>query len=255
MSRPAESETGNNMNSMVNVTAQPNDKELRSRVKLLGNLLGNVILNIAGAHVYDAVEKLRTGYISLRKAENPRKRAQMMNIIGSLDADTLTQVVRAFSIYFSLVNVAEEAFLHQQRRRLIRNGKDLWMGSFDATLSQFKQQGLSAQQVQELLDQMAYIPVFTAHPTESKRRSVMNSLRRIFLTNEKLNDKRTGKIQRDEIKDELEAQIQILWRTNEVREYKPQVKDEIKRSEEHTSELQSHHDLVCRLLLEKKKHK
>ena len=216
------------MNSMVNVTAQPNDKELRSRVKLLGNLLGNVILNIAGAHVYDAVEKLRTGYISLRKAENPRKRAQMMSIIESLDADTLTQVVRAFSIYFSLVNVAEEAFQHQQRRRLIRNGKELWVGSFDSTLSQFKQKDFSAQQVQELLDQLAYIPVFTAHPTESKRRSVMNSLRRIFLTNEKLNDKRPDKVQRDEIKDELEAQIQILWRTNEVREYKPQVKDEIK---------------------------
>lgn len=228
MSRPAESETGKKMNSIANAAVQPNDKELRSRVKLLGNLLGNVILNLAGAHVYDAVEKLRTGYISLRKAENPRKRAQMMRIIASLDADTLTQVVRAFSIYFSLVNIAEEAFQHQQRRRLIRNGKALWMGSFDDTLSKFKQQGLTAQQLQELLDELAYIPVFTAHPTESKRRSVMNSLRRIFLTNEKLNDTRLGKIQRDEIKDELETQIQILWRTNEVREYKPQVKDEIK---------------------------
>ncbi|MDH5765119.1 MAG: phosphoenolpyruvate carboxylase [Gammaproteobacteria bacterium] len=216
------------MNSIANVPVQPNDKELRSRVKLLGNLLGNVILNLAGAHVYDAVEKLRTGYISLRKAENPRKRAQMMRIIESLDADTLTQVVRAFSIYFSLVNLAEETFQHQQRRRLIRNGKALWMGSFDATLNQFKKRNLSAEQVQELLNHLSYIPVFTAHPTESKRRSVMNSLRRIFLSNEKLNDSRMSKIQRDEIKDELETQIQTLWRTNEVREYKPQVKDEIK---------------------------
>jgi len=215
------------MNPMVNVISQPNDKELRSRVKLLGNLLGNVILNKSGPHVYDAVEKLRTGYISLRKAENPRKRAQMMGIIEALDAETLTQVVRAFSIYFSLVNVAEEAFQHQQRRHLVRNGKELWIGSFDSTLRQFKKKGFTTQQVQELLDQLSYIPVFTAHPTESKRRSVMNSLRRIFLINEKLNDKRLDKVQRDEIKDQLTAQIQILWRTNEVREYKPQVKDEI----------------------------
>ncbi|MDH5473036.1 MAG: phosphoenolpyruvate carboxylase [Gammaproteobacteria bacterium] len=216
------------MNSIANVSVQPNDKELRSRVKLLGNLLGNVILNLGGAHVYDAVEKLRTGYISLRKAENPRKRAQMMHIIESLDADTLTQVVRAFSIYFSLVNIAEEAFQHQQRRRLIRSDKSSWIGSFDATLRKFRKKGLSAQQVQDLLDQLAYIPVFTAHPTESKRRSVMNGLRRIFLTSEKLNDTRLSKIQREEIKEELETQIQALWRTNEVREYKPQVKDEIK---------------------------
>ena len=92
---------------MVQATTQPNDKQLRSRVKLFGNLLGNVLLNLAGTHVYDAVEKLRTGYISLRKKDNPRKRAQLMSLIESLDPDTLTQVVRAFSLYFSLVNIVQ----------------------------------------------------------------------------------------------------------------------------------------------------
>ncbi|TNF36894.1 MAG: phosphoenolpyruvate carboxylase, partial [Gammaproteobacteria bacterium] len=207
---------------------QPNDKALRSRVKLFGNLLGDVLLNLGGVHVFDAVEKLRTGYISLRKADNPRKREQMMQIIESLDTATLTQVIRAFSIYFSLVNIAEENFQHVQRRKLIRNGKALWTGSFDATLDQFIQEGMSAEQVQNLLDELAYIPVFTAHPTESKRRSILNALRRIFIVNDKLNDSNLGKIQKQELTDELETQIQILWRTNEVREYKPQVKDEIK---------------------------
>ena len=87
-----------------------NDKKLRARVKLFGNLLGNVIKNLAGVHVYDAVEKLRKGYISLRKTDNPKKRAQLMAFIETLDADTLTQVVRAFSIYFSLINIAEEDY-------------------------------------------------------------------------------------------------------------------------------------------------
>jgi phosphoenolpyruvate carboxylase len=218
------------MTSKTQETApsQPNDKELRSRVKLLGSLLGNVLRKLAGDHVYDAVEKLRTGYISLRENDNPKKREKLMKLIESLDADTLTQVVRAFSVYFSLVNIAEEDFQHQQRRRLIRNGKALWVGSFDDTLSKFKQQGLEPLQVQDLLDQLSYIPVFTAHPTESKRRSVMNALRRIFLVNDQLNDSRLGKLQKLELAEELETQIQILWRTNEVREYKPQVKDEIK---------------------------
>ena len=216
------------MSPTAKLPTQPNDKELRSRVKLFGNLLGNVILNLAGAHVYDAVEKLRTGYISLRKEDNPRKRQQLMQLIESLDPDTLTQVVRAFSIYFGLINIAEEDFQHVQRRRLVRTGKLLWNGSFDATLHDFKDQGMDAQQVQDLLDQLAYIPVFTAHPTESKRRSVLNALRRIFVVNDKLNDNRLGKIQKQELTEELETQIQILWRTNEVREYKPQVKDEIK---------------------------
>lgn len=216
------------MNSVPITLTQPHDKELRSRVKLLGNLLGNIILNLAGVQVYDAVEKLRTGYIALRQEDNPRQRAQLMKLIESLDVDTLTQVIRAFSIYFSLVNIAEEDFQHQERYRTIRNNKPLWTGSFDATLNKFKQQGMGAIQVQSLLHQLAYMPVFTAHPTESKRRSMMNALRRIFVVNDKLNDYRLSKSQRDEILLELETEIQILWRSNEVREYKPQVMDEIK---------------------------
>jgi len=216
------------MVSSAKKSALPNDKKLRARVKLFGNLLGNVIKNLAGAHVYDAVEKLRKGYISLRKADNPKKRAQLMAFIETLDADTLTQVVRAFSIYFSLINIAEEDYQHLQRREQVFNGKSLWTGSFDHTLEEFRLDGLDATQVQDLLDQLAYIPVFTAHPTESKRRSVMNALRRIFLLNDKLNDVRVGKFQRAELTEEMETEIQQLWRTNEVREHKPQVRDEIK---------------------------
>ncbi len=216
------------MGSSTKKPSSSSDKKLRRRVKLFGNLLGNVIKKLAGTHVYDAVEKLRKGYISLRKTDNPKKRAQLMAFIESLDPDTLTQVVRAFSIYFSLINIAEEDYQHLQRREQIFNGKSLWLGSFDHTLEQYRLDGVDAMQIQELLDHLAYIPVFTAHPTESKRRSVMNALRRIFLLNDRLNDNRIGKIQQEELTDELETEIQQLWRTNEVREHKPQVRDEIK---------------------------
>ena len=205
-----------------------NDKKLRARVKLFGNLLGNVIKKLAGEPVYDAVEKLRKGYISLRKSDDPIKRAQLMQFIETLDADTLTQVVRAFSIYFSLINIAEEDYQHLQRREQVFNGKSLWLGSFDNTIEEFHMDGMDASQVQSLLNQLAYIPVFTAHPTESKRRSIMNALRRIFVLNDKLNDERIGKILSAELTTELETEVQQLWRTNEVREYKPQVRDEIK---------------------------
>ncbi len=209
-------------------TPKINDKQLRARVKLFGTLLGNVIRKLAGAHVYDAVEKLRKGYISLRKNDNPKKRAQLMEFIETLDPDTLTQVVRAFSIYFSLINIAEEDYQHIQRHDMMFHGKSLWVGSFDHTLEQYRMDGVDATQLQELLDHLAYIPVFTAHPTESKRRSVMNALRRIFLLNDKLNDSRIGKVQQEELTEQLETEIQQLWRTNEVRQHKPQVRDEIK---------------------------
>ena len=210
------------------LNTQSIDKQLRARVKLFGHLLGNVLLSQAGARVYDAVETLRTGFIGLRKEDHPVKRARLMDLIESLDQATLSQVVRAFSTYFSLVNIAEEASQLQQRRRMMRQKKsELWRGSFDSALADFRRMGMSAEQVQTLLDKLAYIPVITAHPTEAKRRSILNALRRIFLTNEKLNDTRLGKEQRKEVVDELETRVHILWRTDEVRESRPQVRDEI----------------------------
>jgi phosphoenolpyruvate carboxylase len=217
---------GNKPAGLLNTAST--DKQLRSKVKLLGTLLGNVLLANAGATVYDAVEKLRVGFIELHKEEDTQKREHLMALIASLDEETLTQVVRAFSTYFSLVNVAEEASQLQIRRRQIRDGECLWIGSFDSALRDFIDMDMSAERLQTLLDRLAYIPVITAHPTEAKRRSVLYALRRIFLTNEKLSDTRLGKGQRQEVIDELETQIQILWRTNEVRESRPQVRDEIK---------------------------
>ncbi len=203
------------------------DKQLRARVKLLGHLLGNVLLSHAGAKVYDAVEKLRQGFIELHQQDDPNHRQHLMALIESLDASTLSQVVRAFSTYFSLVNVAEEAAQLQLRRQQMRSDEILWRGSFDSALRDFKNMGMSSERLQTLLDRLAFIPVITAHPTEAKPRTILHALRRIFLTNEELNDTRLGKKQREEVINQLETQIQILWQTDEVRTTRPQVRDEI----------------------------
>ncbi len=204
------------------------DKTLRARVKLFGNILGQVLEAQAGSQVLEAVETLRKGYISLRKRENAAKRRKLAKFIEGLDADTLVHVVRAFSIYFSLVNIAEEAYLHRQRRRQVRSGGPLWTGSFDSVLREFNRDGVSLEQLQSVLDRLAYMPVFTAHPTEAKRRTVLENLRRIFVTSEKLNDPRLGSEEKEAIIRELETDIQILWKTDEVRTQKPEVRDEIK---------------------------
>jgi len=204
------------------------DKQLRARVKLLGKLLGNVLRAQAGGHVLVAVETLRKGYISLQQEESPRRRARLTKLIGKLDPDTLTHVVRAFSTYFSLVNLAEEANQYQLRTERIRKGGPLWVGSFDHTLRQFHAQGISAEQLQDLLNKLAYIPVFTAHPTEAKRRTILEALRRIFVTSEELDDPRIGEEEEATIIRRLESEIQILWKTDEVRAKRPQVRDEIR---------------------------
>lgn len=203
------------------------DDELRARVKLLGSLLGNVLRARAGEKVFAAVETLRKGYIDLHQQDQPRKRERLAQLLEELDPTTLTHVVRAFSLYFSLVNLAEEAYQHQERRRRMRKAPRPWPGSFDATLKEFRRDGITPEQLQILLSRLRYIPVLTAHPTEAKRRTVMEALRRIFLTSEKLNDPELTREERADIIERLESHIQILWNTDEVRDQRPTVQDEV----------------------------
>jgi len=205
------------------------DKELRSRVKLLGQLLGNVLIKHEDPLVFKSVETLRKGFIDLGKKDNPQKRLQLIGLIDSLPADIMEQVIRAYSIYFSLVNIAEEDFQHRQRRRSVRKlGYADWKGSFYKTLSEFKQQGIEQGELQLLLNELSYRPVFTAHPTESKRRTIMQLQRRIFESIDDLTDPRISGYEKDALIKRLEIQIEVLWQTNEVRDKRPEVADEIK---------------------------
>lgn len=216
------------MNLKKTKTKNIRDKELRSRVRLFGNLLGNVLKAQAGENVLETVEKLRKGYIRLRQEDNPRLRAKLNRLIQKLEPETVTHVLRAFSIYFSLVSIAEEAYQHQQRRKQCRKNAPPWNGSFSETLTSLMVEGISKEQLQSLLNNLTYAPVFTAHPTEAKRRTILETLRRIYLTSEDLQDNRLSKDEQREIKQKLENQIQILWKTDEVRVNRPQVRDEIR---------------------------
>jgi phosphoenolpyruvate carboxylase len=206
----------------------PRDKELRSRVRLFGNLLGEVLREHAGEEILTAVETLRKGYIRLRKQDAPALRTRLSRVIDSLDPGQLTHVIRAFNLYFSLVNIAEESFQHEQRRRQVHRKEPLWLGSFSQTLQAFHDEGVEPYQLQILLKQALYFPVFTAHPTEAIRRTVMSALRRLFVTSELLDDMRLSREERSEITGELKRQIQVLWKTDEVRAHKPTVEDEIR---------------------------
>ncbi len=204
------------------------DKALRARVKLFGNLLGNILHEQAGGRVLVAVETLRKGYIRLSKEHNPKKHEQLARMMRKLDPEILTHVVRAFSIYFSLVNIAEESHQHQQRRQQKRRGGILCTGSFEEALRDFHEAGVSPDQLQTIFNKLAYIPVITAHPTESKRRTILEALRRIFVTSQQLDESRPTREERADILNLLESQIQILWKTNEVRTERPKVSSEIR---------------------------
>ena len=214
----------------MDVASTVDDKALRSRVRLFGNLLGDILREEAGKDVFAVVETLRRGFIRLRKEDNDRRRARLMVLIGDLSPALLTPVVRAFTIYFGLVNLAEEAWGHRQRERARISGAGMFAGSMEAVLTELRNTGLTPGEIQSLLNSLLYVPVVTAHPTEAKRRTVLLALRRIFDVSEELVGRRLGRYRRAALLDRLRAEIQLLWNTDEVRHTRPQVADEIRNS-------------------------
>lgn len=204
------------------------DKELRSRVKLFGGLLGEVLRDCERAEVFDTVEALRKGFIGLRENEDPVRREALMRLVGSLAPHSLTHVVRAFSTYFLLANIAEEDHARETRKRRIEHGGALWYGSFDHTLRLLKAEGVGLAQLQELLGLLRYQPVFTSHPTEVKRPTLLEAQRRLAELAKKLSERGQSEFARGRVERQISTLIQTLWKTDEVRVQRPGVVDEIK---------------------------
>ena len=200
------------------------DKTLRSRVRLMGNMLGEVVASQSGDEVLHNIERLRKGFIRLRKDPDPNRLARLKKLIDRLPPHLLRPIIRAFATYFQLVNIAEESFQHRQRRRVASSGKALWEGSFDHCIRDLHQRGVTPDQLQDLLDEVRYMPVFTAHPTESKRRAILVQLRRIFEANEGLDSTALTLDHKDFWQRALRTRIQTLWKTDEVRPAKPDVR-------------------------------
>jgi phosphoenolpyruvate carboxylase len=212
------------------------DKALRGRVKLLGRLLGEVISSQAGGDVLRIIERLRKGFLQYRAKPDDARLARLTKLISKLSPDALRPVIRAFAIYFQLVNTAEESFQHRQRRRIAAHGGVLWRGSFDACLRDLRKQGVDPHELQDLFEEIRYMPVFTAHPTESKRRAILLQMRRIFESNDAL-DAPPNAIDHKEIHTrDLHTHIQTLWKTDEVRPSRPDVHHEIRMGMYHFKE-------------------
>jgi len=206
------------------------DRRLRTRVKILGSLLGDVIKEQSGEPVFSAVERLRRGFVSLRKADNRKKRDRLLKYIAGLDLETLNWVIRGFSMYFSLVNVAEEIARHHRFSQAALNpgqGSARGGGSIEGALTALRDNGVSGEELQALLNRLSYIPVFTAHPTEARRRTIMHLLDGILNTVRELETQRDS-ASKDIIIGKLKGQIQVLWKTDEMRLNKPTVEAEVR---------------------------
>lgn len=210
------------------MTALPQDKALQRRIRQLVLLLNRVLKQQMAPSNYGALKTLRLGFAALRQEDNPRERDALMAKIDRLSPSALSQIVRAFNIYFSLVNLAEESHQLAARRRAVRMGRHMWKGSFHDILMALREDGVNASDLPPLLSQLRFMPVITAHPSEAKRRTIKGAQRNLFLSLEKLDDPRVTGMFREEALAQISNQIQVLWKTDEVRTYKLEVRDEIR---------------------------
>ncbi len=203
------------------------DRELRQRIRLLSVLLARVLKSQADSETIETLHELRLGFASLRTQDDKNLRHRLMAKINSLPPDTVGQMVRACQLYFNLANSAEEAFQLKLRRQQAEKGGHFWKGSFRDTLMLFREEGMTQADLQTLFDNLHYQPVLTAHPTEAKRRTIIEALRKIFVNIEQLDDPRCQGFFRAQTIERLQTQIQILWKTDELRARKLEVRDEI----------------------------
>ncbi|MDN5891401.1 MAG: phosphoenolpyruvate carboxylase, partial [Psychrobacter sp.] len=200
---------------------------LRERISLLGSFLGDAISRQTGEQTLETIETLRKGFIQQRRAPNDANQQQLIDFIASLDNQTLKNVIRSFSIYFFLANLSEENYLREQRQALRMQSEHSWEGSFRRTLLECRERNIEPAQMQELIDQLKFIPVFTAHPTEARRRTTMNLLQSLFTHSDALNNLSENSFAYEQAKEKTAQTIDLLWSSDEVRTRKPLVYDEI----------------------------
>jgi phosphoenolpyruvate carboxylase len=198
---------------------------MRRDVRLLGSLLGGVLSETGGQELLDDVEQLRHAVIESRRAdaaqldgERPEPGSSLDEIaalVASWPLDRAEQVASAFTVYFHLANLAEE----HQRIRALRE-RDLpghpLPESLEATVREIRRSH-GGDRLEELIAGLRVHPVFTAHPTEARRRAVVASLRRISVLVDVLDDPRVAATDRTETLRELREQIDVLWRTSQLR--------------------------------------
>jgi phosphoenolpyruvate carboxylase len=202
-------------------------RTLSNDIFLLGGLLGEAITAQAGEDAFQLEERVRALGKAVR-AGKPAAANELASLIAGLSSDEASLLIRAFTSYFQLVNLCEDSErVRRIRRREQEHHPRPRRGSIAEAMAMLKARGLSASEVQALLNRAQIRLVMTAHPTEARRRTVIDKQGRVFRIIRDLDERRTLPGEEARARTRLAATIAELWTSNEVRAVQPTVIDEL----------------------------
>ncbi|PXW33785.1 UNVERIFIED_CONTAM: phosphoenolpyruvate carboxylase type 1 [Williamsia faeni] len=198
---------------------------LREDIRLLGGILGQIVRKHAGEATFDLVEKARVESFRVRRSEIDR--TELEELFRDIDVAEAISVIRAFSHFALLANLAED--IHRERRRAIhvRAGDAPQDSSLAATYLKLDSAGLTDEQVGKALADATVVPVITAHPTETRRRTVFEVQHRITELMRFAGRTELTPDERNDVHTALKRQILTLWETALIRLERLQIQDEI----------------------------
>ncbi|MGJ4954272.1 phosphoenolpyruvate carboxylase [Bradyrhizobium sp. HKCCYLRH2015] len=212
-------------NRAAEAQAMEEDARLRDDIRLLGRILGDTVRDQEGADVFDLVELIRQTSVRFHRDEDRQARRELEQILDGMSTAETVRIVRAFSYFSHLANIAEDQNnIRRMRAKSDANGGN---GMLAATLAHAKSAGFEAAELRKFFSTALVSPVLTAHPTEVRRKSTMDREMEIAMLLDRRERMQLTPDERAANDEALRRAVLTLWQTNLLRRTKLTVLDEV----------------------------
>jgi phosphoenolpyruvate carboxylase len=217
--------------------AKDNERPLVEDIRLLGRILGDVIREQEGVDAFELVERIRKLSVAFRRDADHEADRALKSLLKSLSGEQTVSVIRAFTYFSHLANLAEDRH-HIRRRAIHERAGDTQEGSIEVALARLRWAGIAAKTVSQTLAQSYLSPVLTAHPTEVQRKSILDAERDIANLLAGRDEIKARALPKDALaprelaanEAQIRARVLQLWQTRLLRFTKLTVADEIENA-------------------------
>ena len=217
--------------------ARDNERPLVEDIRLLGRILGDVIRDQEGVPAYDLVERIRKLSVAFRRDADPDADQALKKLLKSLSGEQTVSVIRAFTYFSHLANLAEDRH-HIRRRAIHERAGETQEGSIEVALARLRWAGIAPRAISQMLAHAHLSPVLTAHPTEVQRKSILDAERDIAKLLVARDEIKSHALPKDALAPrelaanevQIRARVMQLWQTRLLRFTKLTVADEIENA-------------------------